>query len=74
MEKVKNLQELTILFENCYMDNDITDDHDPHNINVQEYYLDEEYGVIINHWQSGDIVCGCDYCYGESWDVIACIE
>ena len=43
-------------------------------IYVSYYILDLEELVITNYTQSGDIMCGCDACYSEDYDVVARVE
>lgn len=74
MTIVKNVEELIKLYNEEYEGWGECFDDDPFNISISRYILDLEELVITNYTQSGDIMCGCDYCYYEGYDVVARVE
>ena len=74
MKTVKNVEELIKLYNEEYEGCEDHRDDDPFDINISYYILDLEALEIIEYAQSGDIMCGCDHCYYEGYDVVARVE
>jgi|21_taG_2_1085346.scaffolds.fasta_scaffold134200_1 hypothetical protein len=74
MTIVKSVEELIKLYNEEYEGWEHHRDDDPFDIYVSYYILDLEALVITEYTQSGDIMCGCDVCYFESYDVVARVE
>jgi hypothetical protein len=74
MKTVKNVEELIKLYNKEYEGWEQHRDDDPFDIYVSYYILDLEALVITEYTQSGDIMCGCDNCYYEGYDVVARVE
>lgn len=70
----KTHKELSLAYWNHFVDQEICDTADRHNVYFVTYHLFEDDGWIVKSVQSGDSVCGCDHCYQEYDEVVAWVE